>query len=95
MVQLHLTRETSPSLPHRRPSIPDTAAPADSANNIVKDSILPRQEGKWGQSLNSRSWTSGVMIPISSLVCVLFVFKLIKGTMAMLWGANEAPKQPG
>lgn len=32
----------------------DTTVPARSSTGVVKDTILPRQEGKQGPSLNSR-----------------------------------------
>ena len=48
LVQLPLTGETSLSLLHGMPSMPDTAVPADSSNCVVKDTVLPRQGGTPG-----------------------------------------------
>lgn len=59
-----------------------------SSNSVVKDTILQRQEEK-RTSLNSRSWTSGVMAAISSL---FFFLNSPKELVFVLWSTNEAPK---
>lgn len=89
LVQLGLTRETSPSLPCGMPSIPQTLLFLQSSNSVVKDTILQRQEGK-RTSLNSRSWTSGVMIAISSFL--FFFFCNSPKELVFVWSTNEAPK---
>ena len=62
--QLHLTRETSPGLPRGMPSIPQTPLFLQSSNRSSRIPVCQDRKES-GASLNSRSWTSGVMIAIS------------------------------
>lgn len=89
--RLCLTGETGPGLPGGMPATPQTPPLLQSSNGVVKDTSLPRQEGKRA-SLNSRSRTSGVMIAISSCVCVfVFLLNSPKELVAVQWDTNGAP----
>lgn len=88
LVQLRLTRETSPSLPHGMPSIPQTLLILQTVPTVSSRIPFCQDRKESRVSLNSRSWTSGVMRALSSL----FSLNSPEEPVVVLWTANEAPK---